>query len=169
MRYDSHQDATAHKSRKTGRADQGGMRVMTAPDVLIVVAILLGPIVAVGGVRWLDRSRERRDRQLGVFRTLMATRAHTSSPEHIRALNAIDVEFSASKPAEAAVLEAWKRHAGHQASSDLPAEDWDARRRAGLADLLLAMGAVLGYELDREHLLESCAARAPIATATDLL
>ncbi len=160
---------TRTQSRKTGRADQGGKRAMTTPDVLIVVAILLGPILAVGGMRWLDRSRDRRDRQLALFRTLMATRTHTATAEHIQALNAIDVEFSPSRPSEAAVLAAWRRHAGHQAPSDLSAEDWDARRRAGLADLLVAMGAALGYDLDREHLEKSAAARTPVATSTDLL
>ena len=142
---------------------------MTMTDGLIVVAILLGPLVAVGAMRWLDRGRARRRGQLEVFRTLMATRSHPASREHVQALNRIDVEFGTADRAEAAVLDAWRRYARINVDTDLAADDWDEKRRAGLADLLMLMASVLGYELDRDHLETSSAARAPAATSADLL
>jgi hypothetical protein len=62
-------------------------------DVAIVVATLLGPILAVQAQKWLERDRVVRDRRLQVFRTLMTTRAMNLSPAHVEALNAVPVEF----------------------------------------------------------------------------
>jgi hypothetical protein len=62
-------------------------------DVAIVVSTLLGPILAVQAQMWLERRRQANARRVDLFRTLMATRAAVVSPEHVKALNMIDVEF----------------------------------------------------------------------------
>lgn len=52
---------------------------MTIADWLMILAVLLGPIIAVRLTRYLDTKKEERERKLSVFKTLMATRAYTDS------------------------------------------------------------------------------------------
>ncbi len=54
-------------------------QVMTITDWLMITAVFLGPIVAVRLTRYLDDRKEVRARKLEIFKTLMATRAYTSS------------------------------------------------------------------------------------------
>jgi hypothetical protein len=60
---------------------------------LTIVAIIVGPIAAV----WITvRSEERRERirrKYQTFYALMRTRRVTLSPEHVAALNSIQIEF----------------------------------------------------------------------------
>ena len=55
---------------------------MTIADFIAIVAILLGPIVAVRLTRYLDDRKEKKERKVKVFKTLMATRAYTVSWAH---------------------------------------------------------------------------------------
>ena len=71
--------------------------VMTISDWLMIIAVLLAPLIAVQVQKWLEHHRENRERKLRVFKTLMATRAATVSPDHVQALNMIDLEFSGKR------------------------------------------------------------------------
>lgn len=62
-------------------------------DVAIVVATLLGPILAVQAQKWLERNSEIKQRRISIFRALMMTRATALSPVHVEAINAIPMEF----------------------------------------------------------------------------
>ncbi len=64
---------------------------------LIVAATFLGPILAVQAQKWVEAFRERRRRKISVFEQLMATRGSRVSPEHVRALNMIDLVFYGEK------------------------------------------------------------------------
>ena len=66
----------------------------TALALATIVAIILGPIVALWLQRISERRRDQRNRKLVIFKELMATRATRLSPRHVDALNAIEVEFS---------------------------------------------------------------------------
>lgn len=55
---------------------------MTISDGLLIVAVLLAPFLAVFAQRQIELWREHRQRKLWVFKTLMATRGRTLSPEH---------------------------------------------------------------------------------------
>ena len=66
---------------------------MTISDGLMIIAILIAPFLAVFAQRQIDLWREQRQRKLWVFKTLMATRGRTLSPEHVQALNMIELEF----------------------------------------------------------------------------
>jgi hypothetical protein len=81
---------------------------MTWLEGLNLAAIFLGPIGALQVSAWLERRRSHRERQLSVYRALMATRATPTSPQHVEALNTIDVEFSRSGKAEQAVRRSLK-------------------------------------------------------------
>jgi len=48
---------------------------MKLSDLLMIAAVLLAPIVAVQVQKWLEQYRSERERQLTIFKTLMATRA----------------------------------------------------------------------------------------------
>jgi hypothetical protein len=78
---------------------------MQIQDWLIIVATLVGPIVAVQVTRHLDKQKETRDRKLIIFKTLMATRQYNLSMEHVQSLNSIDLEFSSKKKSEKDVID----------------------------------------------------------------
>jgi len=58
-----------------------------------IFATFIGPIAAVLVTRWVDHKRERYNRRLELFRTLMRTRRAPLSQEFVGALNLIEVEF----------------------------------------------------------------------------
>ncbi|HUW83635.1 MAG TPA: DUF6680 family protein [Phycisphaerae bacterium] len=126
---------------------------MTVHNALMIVAILVAPFLAVFAQRQIDLWRERRQRKLWVFKTLMATRGRTLSPEHVQALNMIELEFQ--KPSEKPILLAWKEYHDHLNSYPREGENqkeraavWTQRTDQLLATLLIAMGKTCGYEFD---------------------
>ena len=77
---------------------------MTISDWLIIVAILSAPTLAIQIQKGIERKREEKERKMYVFRTLMTTRANPMNPQHVEALNMIDIEFYENKK----VVDAWK-------------------------------------------------------------
>lgn len=123
---------------------------MTTTEILIVASTLVAPLLAVQAQKWLERFREDSERKLRVFKILMATRAAYVSPEHVQALNMIDLEFQGMK--FKSVRTAWKTYLDHLSS--YPKDDeklqalWGERRVDFLASLLMEMGKSLDYEFD---------------------
>lgn len=80
----------------------------------------------------------------------MATRASVTSPEHVRALNMISIEFP--KESYPFVLEAWKVYFDHLNSyPENNAEsqpEWKKDMGVYLCQLLKYMGDALGYNFD---------------------
>ena len=62
-------------------------------SIITILAIIVGPILAVQVETYLGRKREERERRLQVFRTLMITRKIPLSGFRIDALNSIDIYF----------------------------------------------------------------------------
>ncbi|MFA4915514.1 MAG: DUF6680 family protein [Syntrophales bacterium] len=126
---------------------------MRIADWLMIVAVLLAPLVAVQVQKLLERYREDKTRKLNVFKILMATRAATVSPQHVQALNMIDLEFQGMK--YKGVTDAWKTYLDHL--YHYPKDDekqqpiWGERRVDLLAKLLMEMGKSLGYVFDEVH------------------
>jgi len=110
----------------------------------VVIATLMGPILAVQIQKLLERKRALRDRQVDVFRTLMTGRL-VLTYENVKAFNAVPVEFYGQDE----ILQAWRSYVAYMVhvpppgSPDLPA--WDARRIDLLLDLLQKMAAHVGY------------------------
>lgn len=140
---------------------------MTATDWLIIAAILLGPVIALAVTRHLDRRAAGRTAKLEVFRSLMSSRAHTTSWQHVEALNRIDVEFTRGDEREAAVLEAWTRYAEFLSDSSAPMPDWGSRRIELLTDLLERMAHALDMPFDRKRVVASSAMRLPLKPSAD--
>jgi uncharacterized membrane-anchored protein YhcB (DUF1043 family) len=125
--------------------------------IATIVAVVRGPIMALRIQRKLDEEREKTNRKLSIFKTLMSYRATRLSPHFVQALNLIDIEFT--DPSEKSVRDSWKELQDHYA-------DWGRKTTAQrqvegkalidrsddlLADLLVRMGGSLGYTFDRVY------------------
>ncbi len=120
-------------------------------EALTLVAIIVGPILAVQAEKFLQRRRDDKGRRLNIFKTLMATRGSNLSFAHVEALNRIDLEFSADKK-YGKVIESWKEYfdnLGQRAQSEEQLTVWVARNEELLANLLYEMGQSLGYKFDK--------------------
>lgn len=126
---------------------------MTVSNWLTIAAIVAAPFAAVFAQRQIDLWRERHGRKLWIFKTLMATRGQTLSPDHVQALNMIDLEFT--EDSEEPVRAAWGEYRDHLNSFPREGDDLEARRAVWqqrtqdlLASLLEKMGKSLRYKLD---------------------
>lgn len=72
--------------------------------IATIIAILVGPVIAVLITRWTDRRRAQKERQWAVFRSLMQHRRSPMNAEHVGALNLVEVEFANVS----GVVKAWK-------------------------------------------------------------
>ncbi|MGH7750523.1 MAG: DUF6680 family protein [Candidatus Dormibacteria bacterium] len=129
-------------------------------SILTIIAILLGPVVAIQVDRYLNRQNDHRSRKLHLFRELMATRGTRLLPRHVEALNLIIVEYSKNIPSENTVINAWKNYHAHLNNRvvKLAEEDeatfigrqsqWNTRQLDLLTELLKEMSKYLGLKYD---------------------
>jgi len=119
----------------------------------MIWAVVQAPKWAVN-VQWdLQLRKEERDRRLGIFKTLMATRATPVDFRHVQALNMIDVEFSSSLADDVAVRNAWKNYLDAlNDSANFNTPSHLEKRRDLLAELLQRMGRALNYDFDFTYL-----------------
>lgn len=144
---------------------------MTTIEALTITALFVGPILAVLVTRIIDFRRSKRERRLDVFRTLMRTRRTPVSPEHVTALNLVEIEYQGVR----SELTAWEelfrhftlnppRHRDEEVNADLTREQKSARedrynqrvqseRDQLLAKLLHAMAKFLGYRIEQIDIL----------------
>jgi hypothetical protein len=121
-------------------------------DWLVILATILSPLIAVRVTEYLNRGRQSRDEQLRIFRTLMTTRASTLDVAHVQALNTIDVAFNGKSSKLEAVRRQWKQYLDHLNDKNYPQEQWEAKRRELLVELLDTMGRHLGFDFDKTHI-----------------
>jgi hypothetical protein len=133
---------------------------MQARDILTLLvlaatifAIVWGPIKAVEITRANDDRREQKRRQFEVFHSLMKTRAFRLAPEHVMALNLVQVEFYGHLPIDTA----YRKYMTLLGRTPPPANDPGAERfyqeqEDALYDLLHEIGRELGYAYDRRDL-----------------
>ncbi len=86
---------------------------------ITIVAIVLGPVVAIMTSQYLDKVRADKQRKLDVFRTLMQTRSMQISPEHVGALNLVELEFRDCPR----VVSSWKEYLAHLGEELPPIEE----------------------------------------------
>ena len=125
---------------------------MSLTDVLMVAAVLLAPLIAIQVSVFLETRREKRQRRLNLFRTLMMTRAARLVPDHVNALNMIDIEFSGTDAESKEVRAAWKAYLDILNSADLSSEIWNEKAHDLFVDLLYHLAVHVGYDFDRTHL-----------------
>ena len=124
-------------------------------EVLTFLAILFSPLIAVQATQWLNKSKEANARRIDVFGKLMATRAITTSPAHVEALNRIDIEFYSKKNKYKKVLDAWKIYHDHLCNYSKEVDEnendlkiWSNKNPELLTKLLYEMSQALGYDFD---------------------
>lgn len=120
-----------------------------ATDIAIVLATLLGPVLAVQAQKWLERNRETKQRRVAIFRTLMATRATSLSPAHVEALNAVPIEFYGNDEKLKAIVDKWKAYLNHLGQKAMAIEVWGPKRLELFVDLLHEMAGFLGYKFNQ--------------------
>lgn len=116
-----------------------------------ILAIIIGPILAVIVTRYIDNWRAKKERRMVIFRDLMRTRASKLDAAHVGALNLIDVEFHG----DADVINAYRRYLEHLRTPTPPAHAQMAffrDREDRFLELLHAIGGRLQYRLDKLEL-----------------
>ena len=124
--------------------------------IATIIAVLAGPILAVRVTRQIDESRLKQTRRMDVFRTLMRTRKMRLNPDHVGALNLVEIEFYGEK----AVIDSWKAYWDHlqqPAPVNLTQEQQQQffRHQEGLLTKLLhAMATSLQFKIEQMEILE---------------
>jgi len=70
---------------------------VTTSEILTLIAVIVGPIVAVVITLWVDGRRRDREQKIIVLRLLLATRHIPADPSFLTAINLIPVEFNARR------------------------------------------------------------------------
>lgn len=125
--------------------------------ILTLFAILLAPLITILISKALDRHKEKKDSKFWIFRTLMATRATSLSPDHIRALNMIDVTFYGKDKKSKAVLAAWKNYLDLLRKNTIEMSEegllqWGEKKEDLLIELLQKIAPCLNYEFDKSSI-----------------
>ena len=129
--------------------------------IAIIVATFAGPIAAVQIQKYLERHQERERAKREAFRTLMATRhsGNRTSPEHVSALNGIEITFDGESPKDRAVREAWNAYRDLLNTQETPDANANERlyerRDDAFWDFLYQMARAVGYSHDRTYLKNS--------------
>lgn len=122
----------------------------------IVLATMLGPVLAVWASEYRQQHRSALDRKKWVFHTLHATRSSRMKIEHVQALTQIESAFL-GKDAEAVLVE-WGLYLKHlrtpQGQTDEARAAWFARSDELFRVLLQAMAHHLKIPLNKLQLSE---------------
>jgi hypothetical protein len=149
-----------------------GEESVTTNEIVTIVALVVGPVLAVFVTRYLDDQRMYKSRRMDVFRTLMRTRRSVLSPDHIGALNLVEIEYANDQ----LVLAAWKKLFEHFGTPQTRRENENIdgltdnneinkrnetfgnrlfqERQSQLAKLLHAMAKALGFKIEQLEIFE---------------
>jgi hypothetical protein len=111
----------------------------------VLAAIFFSPVFAVLAQRYIDRLREKKDRRVQCYLTLMSLRANPVHPDHVRALNSIDTIFDGKGAREQRIRDAWTTVLDHLNTSTENA-GWHERFADARTDLYQAVGKAVGYD-----------------------
>lgn len=121
---------------------------------IMILAVIAGPILAIQIQKYIEGVKEAKERQVRVFKDLMATRASTLAYQHVVALNMVGLEFQGKKYTK--VVNAWKMYLDHLGSfpdnDEAMAKVWVEKKNDQLSDLLYEMGISLGFDFDKVHI-----------------
>ena len=139
---------------------------MQTKDWITIIAVIVGPILAVQAQKFVELFREKKQRRSAIFKTLMSTRAERLHREHVQALNMIDIEFYGRRlfgtryqtSKEKSVTNAWKNYNDHLNSRSTyeSLELWGKDADALFTKLLYRMSIALGYDYDEVQLKRDC-------------
>lgn len=141
---------------------------MNSKDVIMTIAVILGPILAVQAQKIIEALKEKKNRRMSLFQTLMSTRAERLNRDHVKALNMIDIEFYGrmlpfirtryQSSHEQAVTHAWKIYNSHlNQKDDYESIDlWAKKSDELFTNLLYAIAQCLDYDYDKVQLQRDC-------------
>lgn len=122
---------------------------MKLSDVLTILALIIGPIMALAIQRELDKGREEDKRKRELFRTIWGTRQFPGRLHyrHVEALNMIGLEFEG----DSQVIEAWKEYldALNRKEPATEKQQFYNERDAKFNALIFALSRSLRYKFTR--------------------
>jgi hypothetical protein len=118
--------------------------------IAVVLATLLGPVLAVMVTRYIDDARAQKARRLEIFRAMMRTRNAALLPDHVNALNQVEIEFHDIPD----IMTAHRELMRFINTPSPPDERWGQRHRSYLTKLLSAMAKQLGYDFEQLDVFE---------------
>ncbi len=118
-------------------------------DIIMIIAMIVGPTIAVRITEKLRHKKDSRDRKVHIFRTLMATRSAPLAAMHVEALNLVELEFQVHPDASSTVVAAARLYMDHLNDRQYPKDMWGSRKGELLVDLLYEMSKTLGYNFDK--------------------
>ncbi|MBU4191476.1 MAG: hypothetical protein KUA35_15850 [Pseudodesulfovibrio sp.] len=124
-------------------------------ELLTLVAIFMGPVMAVLVGQHLQDRRQRSDRRQQVYKDLMGTRRIVLHIDHVKALNMIDVEFSSASKEDVAIRDAWQlyiRHLEDVQFRDNDLNGWGRKTDELLHSLLEKMSLAVGVSVQRHQI-----------------
>jgi hypothetical protein len=113
-------------------------------DTLTILAIIVGPILAVLITRYVDEVGATKARKLDIFRTLMRTRKMPIHFDHVAALNMVEIDFFQDEK----VIKSWKEYL-----TNLSTHDFDKREKL-LTALLSEIARNLKIKIQQLDILE---------------
>ena len=120
---------------------------MVYKDIIMIIAIIVGPIAAVQIQKILELRRNKKEKRMAIFKVLMTTRATRVSVEHVQALNMIDIEFNGKGYEK--VVDTWRNYQDHLTNGNPKLEIWAQKNDDLFIELLFEMGKALGYKFDK--------------------
>ena len=121
-----------------------------------IVAIVCGPIFAVLTTRFIDNVHAKKQRRVEIFRILMSTRRLILSPQHVQALNLVEIEFR-DQPNVLRAFATYLQHLSRpRRATETSAETqlWISEKDKLLAKLLHSIGSALGYSYEQFEIFE---------------
>jgi hypothetical protein len=126
--------------------------LLTFVDILTLIALIAGPLLAVVITRWMDKRSDQKRRRREIFSTLMRTRRFKLSVDHVSALNLIQIEFYRNKSVSSAYT-SYISHLNLPLPETAPAQQVFVDQRDDLfVDLVHAIAHALRYDFDKRDL-----------------
>lgn len=133
---------------------------MSSGEIVIatatILAVILGPILAVLITRIIDDRRAARARQMEIFRTLMRTRKMPIHVDHVGALNLVEIEFNEKK----AVIQAWRNYLSNlseplpQTATTDEEQHFNKKRDTLLTKLIHEIASSLRFKVEQLDIME---------------
>ena len=114
-------------------------------ELLTLIGIVSGPIVAVLVTLWIEGTRRKKEQQVQTLRMLLSTRHLAADPAYSTAINLIPIDFNDCRK----VMDAWRDYIRHVRITPTPegAETHHQDTMAKQTTLIFEMMCEIGFKL----------------------